>query len=70
MSSTIEELEDQIKILEKKYEESKEVVDFMEMSKVFEDLVSKGLIKKRGNNLLSISEIGTLERIGFNTPTK
>ena len=49
----------------KKYENSERVNSLKDSSKEFEILIQKGLITKRGYNLLSVEDV-LLKRISFN----
>ncbi len=60
------ELEKTIDMLDNKFSKDKLVEKFEESTSEFEILVEKGLIKKRGNNILSILDINTTN-ISFNT---
>lgn len=51
----------------KNFEGNELLVQYEDASKKFEDLVKKGLVKKRGYNLLSITE-SHLHRSRFNSP--
>ena len=49
------------------FENDKTVKQYAQVSQEFNDLVSKGIAKKRGNNLLSLSDEGASSKIQFNT---
>ncbi|WP_271768506.1 hypothetical protein [Aquimarina algiphila] len=66
MEKTIEEnLNETIKLVEKEFSKDDITKEFEEISKEFEDLVKQGLIKKRGNNLMSLSDLH-LQKTIFN----
>jgi len=56
--------------LEKKFEGSKHIKEYNEISKVFNALVQSGVTKKRGYNLLSVTDIHIMDRIRFNIQEK
>jgi len=62
----IKELEKTIDTLDKKFSKDKLVEKFEKSTSEFEILVEKGLIKKRGNNILSILDKNSTN-ISFNT---
>lgn len=49
-----------------KHESDQEVKAFIEADRKFQEMVKKGLAKRRGNNLLSIED-GHLKRYTFNS---
>lgn len=49
-----------------KHESAQEVKAFMEADRKFQEMVNKGLAKRRGNNLLSIED-SHLKRYAFNS---
>lgn len=54
--SVEKKLEQTLKNVSKDFETNKEVKEFEKALENFKDLVSKGIAKKRGNNLISITE--------------
>ncbi len=64
---TIEQqVRDLIKNESSQHKSDKELKDFMEANIKFNEMVEKGLAKRRGNNLLSIED-GHLKRYTFNS---
>lgn len=53
----------------KNFEGSELVLKYDEALKKFDDLVKKGLVKKRGNNLISISDEAYAKPPVFNSPS-
>lgn len=48
----------------------KEVEEFEKANQKFEELIEKGLIKKRGNNLLSVADAHVKRQAWFNVKQK
>lgn len=69
-SSSMETLEKkliiQIEKLKKEFSSDQKVVEFEKTSMEFDKLVKAGKIKRRGNNLLSLSEAHVKEQVWFN----
>jgi coproporphyrinogen III oxidase-like Fe-S oxidoreductase len=66
MENLIEEkVMNSLKIAENKFKKDENVQQFEKAKKSFKELVEKGYIKERGNNLLSISDFGNA-RVIFN----
>ena len=67
MESTIElHLKESLSLAEEKFKDDNSVKSFERSQNEFKGLVSKGIAKERGNNLLSPSDNKTLARIVFN----
>lgn len=67
MKANIEtQLENGLELASKKFEGDRLVEKFSETIKIFDDLVSKGFANKRGNNLLSPSDVTKLQNITYN----
>lgn len=66
MSTIEQQVRDLIKKESQKHESDQEVRAFMEADHKFQEMVNKGLAKRRGNNLLSIED-GHLRRYAFNS---
>ena len=60
-------MQESIKQFSEKFEECVKLEEFEETSRKFNLLVKKGVIEKRGNNLLSISDKNLKNQIVFNT---
>jgi|688.fasta_scaffold279176_3 hypothetical protein len=56
----------QIDKLKKEFSSDDKVIQYEKTSLEFDYLVKIGLIKKRGNNLLSLSEFNLIEPVSFN----
>jgi len=67
----MESLEEKIKLNVEKYEkafaDSECLEKYTEISEKFDALVKKGVTKRRGNCLLSITDIHVMDRVVFNT---
>lgn len=66
MSTLIEKIEQSILKKEQTFEGSIQLKEFEESNQEFEELIEKGLIKKRGNNLLSSAEAHMVSKVFFN----
>ena len=66
MSTIEQQVRDLIKKESQKHESDREVRAFMEADHKFQEMVNKGLAKRRGNNLLSIED-SHLKRYAFNS---
>ena len=66
MESLEKDLKDCIKELEKKFEDSAELKAFEKTNEDFESLVKAGIVKKRGNHLLSTAESHLKSQVWFN----
>lgn len=67
MDTLEKNLMDCIKELDKKFENSDELKAFEKTNNEFEELVKQGLIKKRGNNILTTAESHLKPQVSFNT---
>ncbi len=56
----------EIEKLKQEFSSDEKVVEFEKTSLQFEELVKAGIIKKRGNNLLSLSEAHVKGQVWFN----
>lgn len=56
----------EIEKLKQEFSSDEKVVEFEKTSLEFEELVKAGIIKKRGNNLLSLSEAHVKGQVWFN----
>ncbi len=52
--------------LKKHFSSDDNVIQFEKTILEFDELIKIGLIKKRGNNLLSLSEINLIQQVTFN----
>lgn len=55
---------------QEKFRNDNKILEFESMSKKFDELVEKGLVKKRGNNLLTTSELHIKNKLFFNIRSK
>lgn len=63
-------VKESLSLAEKKFKEDDIVKNFEKTQNKFKELVSKGIAKERGNNLLSPSDNKSFSRIVFNaTPS-
>jgi len=68
MESRIEnKVADSIKIAESKFKEDDTVKKFEETKERFQELVKKGIASERGNNLLSLSDKTSINKISYNS---
>ncbi len=67
METLEDNLKDCIKELDKKFENSAELKAFEKTNNDFEALVKLGIIKKRGNNLLTSAETHLKSQVSYNT---
>ncbi|MDH5398405.1 MAG: hypothetical protein OEX02_09675 [Cyclobacteriaceae bacterium] len=67
MESLEKDLKDCVKELKKKFEDSAQIKAFEKTNSDFETLVKKGVVQKRGNNLLSPAESHIKSQVWFNT---
>lgn len=70
MESLQEKIQLNIEKYEKEFVESKHIEKYNKISKEFDALVEKGITKRRGNNLLSITDIHIMDRVVFNIQSK
>ncbi len=70
MDTLEKDLKDCIKELQKKFENSEELKAFEKVNTEFESLVKQGLIKKKGNTLLTTAELHLKLKVSFNTRMK
>jgi hypothetical protein len=66
METLEEKLVIEIKKLKQEFSSDEKLVAFEKTSLEFEELVKAGIIKKRGNNLLSPSEAHVKGQVSFN----
>ncbi len=66
MESLEEKIKNSVIEYEKEFANSESLKIYTEISEKFEDLVEKGLAKKRGNNLLSVTDMHIMDRVVFN----
>ena len=66
MSTIEQQVWDLVKKESQKRENDQKLRAFMEADRMFQDMVNKGLAKRRGNNLLSIED-AHLRRYAFNS---
>ena len=66
-NSIIQQLQNLPEPASSKFEKNETINRFEQASKKFEELVAKGLLKERGNNLLSIDKAHLINRISFNS---
>jgi hypothetical protein len=57
---------EKLKSLKKQYQQDDQAIEFEKTNKKFDELVKKGYIKKRGNNLLSPADAHIKNRVWFN----
>lgn len=67
MKTVEESLKDCIKNLGRKFEGDSELKAFQETSDLFDSLVEKGIVEKRGNHLLSTAETHLKSQVWFNS---
>lgn len=68
MESRIEsKVADSIKVAEDKFKEDDTVKKFEETKERFQELVKKGVVSERGNNLLSLSDKTSINKISYNS---
>lgn len=68
MKSQIEKtLKESLSCSKRRFEKDVRVRQFEETKRVFDDLVSKGFARERGNNLLSISDKNPSTKVVFNS---
>ncbi len=66
MESLEEKIKNSVEEYEKEFANSESLKIYTEISEKFEDLVEEGLTKKRGNNLLSVTDMHIMDRVVFN----
>lgn len=66
MKTLEKKIRESIKHFEKQFRESAEIKEFEKTSQKFNTLVKEGFVKKRGNNLLSISDRHLIGQVIFN----
>ena len=66
-NSIIQQLQNLPEPVDSKFKENDTLSRFEEANKKFEELVAKGLLKERGNNLLSIDKAHLINRVSFNS---
>lgn len=64
------EIKETLETYQVKFKDNKSVLEFELISKKFDELVEKGLVKKRGNNLLTTSELHIKNKLFFNISNK
>jgi len=71
MNSKIENvLKKSLSLAEKKFKGDNTAEQFEKSNKDFKDLVSKGFVRERGYNLLSLSDNNSAPRIVFNAKNR
>ena len=66
METLEEKVLNELKNLDKKFSKDEFANEFEKSKKEFTELVEKGIIKRRGNNLLSPTDAHTISRVSFN----
>lgn len=66
METIEKEMDKQLKIMEDKYGNDQKAKAYEESNKKFEDMVKKGFIQKRGNNLMPLAEAHQKSHVRFN----
>jgi len=60
-------LKKSLSLVEKKFKDDDIALQFEKSNKEFKELIIKGIVRERGNNLLSISDIESIPKVIFNT---
>jgi hypothetical protein len=66
METIEKQVKDQIESLNEKFAQEENVKEFEKTNDQFEELVSKGVAKKRGYNLLSATDAHIKNQVWFN----
>lgn len=66
METLENKIREQIKQAEKKFANSPQIIEFEKTAIEFDALVSEGIIKRRGNHLLSTSDRHLKDQVTFN----
>ena len=67
MGKIVKEVKKEVSTQEDRFSQDKRVEEFEKMNERFEDLVKSGFVKKRGNQLLSVSDAHLKPEFRLNT---
>jgi len=68
MGKIVKEVKKEVIMQENRFSQDKRIEEFERMNETFEELVKRGIAKKRGNQLLSASDAHLKREFRLNTP--